>query len=176
MSRFSKIIHKFWKPPIFLFFVTNNVISDNFETQLKREFTFEYTVRITSMNPRLFSESILLILSRSIWPRDKSNTNFHILISRAFKWANQIFTPTDTTADIRQNMILSHLFHLQYKKLFSLWEILKFFSTKFVPIRTSFEPSKDISKLLQKTATRAWIHCVQFSANIELQWPTKTWI
>ena len=69
-----------------------------------------YTVNNTSMNPRLFRESILLIFSGSIWARDKSDTNFRILISRAFRWTSQIFLLTNATADIRQNMILSHLF------------------------------------------------------------------
>ena len=68
------------------------------------------TVDNTSMNPRLFKESILLISSGSIWARDKFNTNFRILISRTFRWTSQIFTPTSATADISKNMILSHLF------------------------------------------------------------------
>ena len=54
---------------------------------------------------------ILLIFLGSIWARDKPNTNFHILISRAFTWTHQIVIPTNSTADIRQNMILSHLFY-----------------------------------------------------------------
>ena len=71
------------------------------------------TVRFTSMNPGLFREINLLISSGSIWARDKPNTNFHILIPRALIWAAyQIFTPKNSTADIRQNTILSHLFDL----------------------------------------------------------------
>ena len=70
------------------------------------------TVRFTSMNPRLFGVRILLIFLGSTWARDKPNTNFRILISRAFTWAYQIFTPTNSTADIRQNMILSNLLDL----------------------------------------------------------------
>ena len=68
------------------------------------------------MNPSLFGETILLILSESIWAKDKPNTNFRILIPRAFTWACQIFTLINATAGIRQNMILSHLFDLLEKK------------------------------------------------------------
>ena len=77
------------------------------------------TVRFTSMNPRLFEESILFIFSGSTWAKDKPNTNFHILIPRAFKWACQIFNPTNATADIRQNMILSYLFD-QLENIFAV--------------------------------------------------------
>ena len=70
------------------------------------------TVDNTSMNLRLFKESIMLIFSGTFWARDNSNTNFCILISRAFRWNSQIFTPTHATADIRQNMNLSNLFDL----------------------------------------------------------------
>ena len=52
-------------------------------------------------------------------------------------------------------------------KLSCLWEILKFFSTKFVPIVTCFEPSKDISKLVLKTAARVLIHFSWFFNKIE---------
>ena len=55
----------------------------------------QYTVRFTPKNPRLFRQSILLSFSGSIWATDKPNTNFHILISRAFTWTYQIFFPTN---------------------------------------------------------------------------------
>ena len=80
---------------------------------------FRTTVRFTSMNPGLFWESILSIFSGSILARDKPNTNFLILVPRAFTWAYQIFTPTNSTSDIIQNMILSHFFDL-LKKCFHL--------------------------------------------------------
>ena len=58
------------------------------------------TVDNTSMNPSLFSKKDLLIFSGCIWATDKWNTNFWILISWAFRWPNQIFTPTNSTADM----------------------------------------------------------------------------
>ena len=69
-----------------------------------------YTVRNTSMSPSFFGKKSLLIFSGSVRAKDKSNINFRILTSRAFRWTSQIFTPTNATADTRQNMILSHLF------------------------------------------------------------------
>ena len=57
---------------------------------------FHCTVDNTSMNPSLFGKTFLLIFSGSIWATDKSNTNFRILISRALRWANDIFTLTNT--------------------------------------------------------------------------------
>ena len=50
----------------------------------QEDYHFTFTVRFTPINPRLFGESILLIFSGSIWATGKPNTNFHILIPRAF--------------------------------------------------------------------------------------------
>ena len=97
------------------------------------------------MNPRLFGVRILLIFLGSTWAREKPNTNFRILISRAFTSINQIFTPTNSTGDRKQNMILSHLIDLLEKK---------FAFEKFWNI---FPPNIFI-----------WIHSSQFSPNIEL--------
>ena len=68
------------------------------------------TVHNTSMNPSLLGKNILLIFSGSVLATVKSNINFRILISRAFRLTSQFFTANDATADIRQNMILSNLF------------------------------------------------------------------
>ena len=61
---------------------------------------FKATFDNTSMNPSFFGKNILLIFSGSIWATDKSNTNFRILVSSAFGWANKNFTPTKSTADL----------------------------------------------------------------------------
>ena len=63
-------------------------------------------------------------------------------------------------------MILSHLFDLLEKSLF--WEILKYFSTKYLYLGTCFDSWAEISILVQKTATRAWIHSSEFLPNIKL--------
>ena len=44
-----------------------------------------------------------------------------------------------------------------------------FFLTKFVPIDTCFEPSKDILELVLKTTARVWIHFSWFLNKTELQ-------
>ena len=87
------------------------------------------TVDNTSMNPSLFRKNILLVFSESIWAKDKSNTNFCILIARAFRWANQIFTPTISTADINKTRIWAT--HLTDDKTFLL---LRNFEKFFQPI------------------------------------------
>ena len=96
------------------------------------------------MNPRLFDENILLIFSGSIWARDKSNTNFRILISRAFRWTSQIFTPINATADIRQSMIFSHLFDKKFN---------------FVIILMTADENQ-IHKNIAKTSSLIWRGCV----------------
>ena len=85
------------------------------------------TVWLTSMNSRLFKKSILLIFSGRIWATEKTNTNFRILIPRAFQWAYQIFTPTNSAAEIRQNMILSLLLFDLSKKSFAFHKFWNFY-------------------------------------------------
>ena len=78
----------------------------HFELQLKL-LTFplfliqilRYTVYNISMNPSFLVKFFFFFFSGSIWATDKSNTNFHIFIAKAFRWADQ--TPTNSTADIR---------------------------------------------------------------------------
>ena len=46
-------------------------------------------------------------------PKPFFNENsFWIFISKAFIWTHQMFTPTNSTANIRENMILRHLFDI----------------------------------------------------------------
>ena len=53
------------------------------------------------------------------------NTNIRIFISRVFTWAYQIFSPTNSTADIKQNMNFSNFF--TYLKKFLLFRNLEIF-------------------------------------------------
>ena len=55
------------------------------------------------------------------------------------------------------------------RKDFCFWEFLKSFSTKYLHLRNCFELWRYISILVKKTATRAWIRSISFSAKIELQ-------
>ena len=126
------------------------------------------TVRITSMNPRLFGEIIFMIFSGSISARDKPNTNFRILTPRAFTWTHQIFTLTKSTGDIGQNMILSHLFDLLKKIFWLLKNFEIFFSPKYFLFGSSLNSCRDLSTLVPKTATRDLDSFSIFSPNIEL--------
>ena len=122
------------------------------------------------MNPRLFGVRMLLIFLGSTWARDKPNANFRILIPRAFTLAYQIFTPTISTADIRQNMNLSHLYHL-HEKIFAFKKFWNFVSTKYLHLGMCFDSYLEISILVPKNghhSCTAWIYSNQFSPNIEL--------
>ena len=55
---------------------------------------------------------------------------FRILIPRAFTWTYHISNPTNSTADIRQKIILSHLFELLEKKI--LLRNFEIFSNKYL--------------------------------------------
>ena len=82
----------------FWFFYIDSKIYLHFKT---------YTVDNKLLNPSLLGKIFCWF---SIWAKDKSNINFCTLISRAFRWLNQMFTPTNSTAEVRWNMILTHLF------------------------------------------------------------------
>ena len=105
------------------------------------------------MNPRLFGRDNLLIFSGSIWVY-KTNTNFCILASRAFRWANQIFTPANSTADIRQGMILN--FRILPK--LALQTSIRVFQKYFVVHERSAIKNSFSSQYIHHTYGVRWIH------------------
>ena len=67
-----------------------------------------------------------IFVTHCIWATDQPNTNFRILIPRAFTWRCQIFTLTNATTDIKQNITLSRLFDL-LEKIFAVKKLWFFF-------------------------------------------------
>ena len=81
-----------------------------------------------------------------------NNTNFRILIPRAFIWAYHIFTPTNSTADTRQNTILSHLFDL-----LDFFLLLRNFEISFNQISSFTKVEKVYFSILFKKAWPRYI-------------------
>ena len=119
------------------------------------------TVRFTSMNP-VFFEKAICWFSHDVF---ELGTN---PIPRAFRWIYQIFTLANLTADIQQNMNLSHLFHLLVK-VFAFEKFWKKFHqiSSFRYLLWIIRRHLNISSKNGHQSMDSF-YCSQFSANIDL--------
>ena len=113
------------------------------------------------MNPRLFRESILFIFSWSSWATDKPNTNFPILISRAFTWAYQIFNHP-------QHLIFGYFFDL-LGKIFAFEFCFFFFASSIEYHKETFH------YFFQKRPQEHGFILVHFQQKTHCSWLERFW-